>query len=281
MKLLRVGKVGAERPALLDPYGQLRDLSRVVADIDGAALLPDSLLRLAQLDTAALPAIPGAPRIGPCVANIGKIICVGLNYRDHAAEANMKLPDEPILFLKATSAIVGPDDDVEIPRGSEKTDWEVELGIVIGKRGKYITRERALEHVAGYCVVNDVSERSYQLERGGQWDKGKGCDTFAPIGPWLVTAEEIGDPQNLDLWLEVDNQRVQNGNTRDMVFGVTHLIAYISQFMSLRSGDVIATGTPAGVGMGLKPPQFLRAGQCVRVGIEGLGVQTQRTVAAG
>lgn len=280
MKLLRVGKVGEERPALLDPYGQLRDLSPVVADIDGATLLPDSLLRLAQLDTAALPAIPGAPRIGPCVANIGKIICVGLNYRDHAAEANMKLPDEPILFLKATSAIVGPDDDVEIPRGSEKTDWEVELGIVIGKPGKYVTRERALEHVAGYCVVNDVSERSYQLERGGQWDKGKGCDTFAPIGPWLVTAEEIGDPQNLDLWLEVDNQRVQNGNTRDMVFGVTHLIAYISQFMSLRSGDVIATGTPAGVGMGLKPPQFLGIGQCVRVGVQRLGVQTQRMVAA-
>jgi 2-keto-4-pentenoate hydratase/2-oxohepta-3-ene-1,7-dioic acid hydratase in catechol pathway len=280
MKLLRVGKAGEEQPALLDPYGQLRDLSRVVADIDGATLLPDSLLRLGQLDTAALPAILGAPRVGPCVANVGKIICVGLNYRDHAAEANMKLPVEPILFLKATSAIVGPDDDVEIPRGSEKTDWEVELGIVIGKPGKYITRERALEHVAGYCVVNDVSERSYQLERGGQWDKGKGCDTFAPIGPWLVTAEEIGDPQNLDLWLEVDNRRVQNGNTRDMVFGVTHLVAYISQFMTLRSGDVIATGTPAGVGMGLKPPQFLRTGQCVRLGVQGLGVQTQRTVAA-
>jgi 2-keto-4-pentenoate hydratase/2-oxohepta-3-ene-1,7-dioic acid hydratase in catechol pathway len=280
MKLLRVGKMGEERPALLDPSGQLRDLSQVVVDIDGETVLPDSLRTLAELDMAALPAIPGAPRVGPCVANIGKIICVGLNYRDHAAEANMKLPTEPILFLKATSAIVGPDDDVEIPRGSEKTDWEVELGVIIGQPGKYITRERALDHVAGYCVVNDVSERSYQLERGGQWDKGKGCDTFAPIGPWLVTPDEIGDPQDLDLWLEVDDRRVQNGTTRDMVFGVAYLISYISQFMSLQSGDMIATGTPAGVGMGLKPPQFLRAGQRVRVGVAGLGVQTQHVIAA-
>jgi len=280
MKLLRVGEVGKERPALMDPSGQLRDLSQAVADIDGETLLPDSLRTLAELDTAALPAISGTPRVGPCVAKVGKIICVGLNYRDHAAEANMKLPTEPILFLKATSSIVGPADDVEIPRGSEKTDWEVELGVVIGKPAKYITREQALEHVAGYCVVNDVSERSYQLERGGQWDKGKGCDTFAPIGPWLVTADEVGDPQNLDLWLEVDDRRVQDGNTRNMVFGVAYLISYISQFMSLQSGDVIATGTPAGVGMGLKPPQFLRAGQRVRVGVAGLGVQTQHTVAA-
>jgi 2-keto-4-pentenoate hydratase/2-oxohepta-3-ene-1,7-dioic acid hydratase in catechol pathway len=280
MKLLRVGKMGEERPALLDPSGQLRDLSQVVVDIDGETVLPDSLRTLAELDMAALPAIPGAPRVGPCVANIGKIICVGLNYRDHAAEANMKLPTEPILFLKATSAIVGPDDDVEIPRGSEKTDWEVELGVIIGQPGKYITRERALDHVAGYCVVNDVSERSYQLERGGQWDKGKGCDTFAPIGPWLVTPDEIGDPQDLDLWLEVDDRRVQNGTTRDMVFGVAYLISYISQFMSLQSGDMIATGTPAGVGMGLKPPQFFRAGQRVRVGVAGLGVQTQHVIAA-
>jgi len=280
MKLLRVGEVGEERPALLDPCGQLRDLAQVVADIGGATLRPDSLRRLAQLDTAALPVVSGAPRVGPCVANVGKIICVGLNYRDHAAEANLKPPVEPILFLKATSAIVGPDDDVEIPRDAQKTDWEVELGIVIGKPGKYITHERALEHVAGYCVVNDLSERSYQLERGGQWDKGKGCDTFAPLGPWLVTADEVGDPQELAMWLEVDDRRVQDGNTRNMIFGVAHLVAYISQFMSLQSGDVIATGTPAGVGMGLQPPRFLRAGQCVRAGVQGLGVQTQRTVAA-
>jgi 2-keto-4-pentenoate hydratase/2-oxohepta-3-ene-1,7-dioic acid hydratase in catechol pathway len=279
MKLLRVGDIGNERPALLDSAGQLRDLSQVVADIGGATLLPDSLRAIAGLDTAALPAIAGTPRVGPCVANVGKIVCVGLNYHDHAAEANMKLPTEPILFLKATSAIIGPDDDVEIPRGAEKTDWEVELGIVIGRPGKYIPQEGAFEHVAGYCVVNDISERSYQIERGGQWDKGKGCDTFAPIGPWLVTTEEIRDPQNLDLWLEVAERRVQGGNTRDMVFGVASLICYISQFMSLQTGDVIATGTPAGVGMGRKPPQYLRAGQRMRAGIEGLGVQTQHLVA--
>jgi 2-keto-4-pentenoate hydratase/2-oxohepta-3-ene-1,7-dioic acid hydratase in catechol pathway len=280
MKLLRVGEVGRERPALLDHTGQLRDLSEVVSDVGGTTLLPETMGRLAGLDTSGLPPIQSSPRIGACVANIGKIICVGLNYRDHAAEANMALPLEPILFLKAASAVVGPDDAVEIPRGSEKTDWEVELGVVIGKPGRYIAPERAMEHVAGYCVVNDISERSYQLERGGQWDKGKSCDTFAPLGPWLVTADELGDPQNLDLWLEVDGRRVQNGNTRDMVFGVAHLIAYISQFMSLQSGDVIATGTPAGVGLGRKPSQYLRAGQRMRVGIAGLGIQTQHMIAA-
>jgi 2-keto-4-pentenoate hydratase/2-oxohepta-3-ene-1,7-dioic acid hydratase in catechol pathway len=278
MKLLRIGEPGRERPALLDDTGQLRDLSAVIADVAGVALLPASLAKLAQLDTSALPAIAGTPRIGPCVGGIGKIICVGLNYSDHAAEAKMAVPREPILFLKPTSSIIGPDDDVEIPLGAEKTDWEVELGVVIGKPGKYLSLDRALDHVAGYCIVNDISERAYQLERGGQWDKGKGCDTFAPIGPWLVTKDEVPDPQGLDLWLDVDDQRCQNGNTRTMIFDVTHLVSYISQFMSLRSGDVIATGTPPGVGMGQRPPRFLQHGQTMRVGITGLGIQTQRTV---
>ena len=281
MKLLRAGEAGKERPALLDGEGQLRDLSDIVTDIGRDALLPASLARLASLDAAKLPKIAGSPRIGPCVANVGKIVCVGLNYRDHAAEANMPIPAEPILFLKPTSAIIGPDDDVEIPLGAEKVDWEVELGIVIGKPGKYVPLERAFDHVAGYCVVNDVSERAYQLERsGGQWDKGKGCDTFAPIGPWLVTQDEVPDPQSLDLWLEVDGQRFQNGNTRTMIFGVKHLVSYISQFMSLHSGDVIATGTPPGVGMGRRPPQFLKRGQSMRLGIAGLGIQTQHAVQA-
>jgi 2-keto-4-pentenoate hydratase/2-oxohepta-3-ene-1,7-dioic acid hydratase in catechol pathway len=280
MKLLRIGEAGKERPALLDTAGQLRDLSQRVAEIGDDALLPQNLDKLRALDTSKLPLIEGSPRVGACVGGVGKIVCVGLNYRDHAAEANMAIPAEPILFLKPTSAIIGPDDDVEIPLGSAKTDWEVELGVVIGKPGKYVPPERALDHVAGYCVLNDISERSYQLERGGQWDKGKGCDTFAPIGPWLVTPEEIPDPQALDLWLEVDGSRVQNGNTRTMIFGVTHLVSYISHFFSLRPGDVIATGTPAGVGMGRRPPQFLKLGQSMRLGISGLGVQTQRLVAA-
>jgi ureidoglycolate lyase/2,4-diketo-3-deoxy-L-fuconate hydrolase len=280
MKLLRIGDRGRERPAALDAEGQLRDLSAHCDEVGGAALLPESLARLRGIDVARLPAIGGSPRIGACVGGVGKIICVGLNYSDHAAESNMAIPSEPILFLKPTSALNGPNDDVEIPLNAQKTDWEVELGIVIGKPGKYIAGSAALDHVAGYCVVNDVSERAYQLERGGQWDKGKGCDTFAPLGPWLVTADEVPDPQALDLWLEVDGERVQNGNTRTMIFPVPHLVSYISQFMSLRSGDVIATGTPPGVGLGFKPPRFLQAGQTMRVGIAGLGEQRQRTVPA-
>jgi 2-keto-4-pentenoate hydratase/2-oxohepta-3-ene-1,7-dioic acid hydratase in catechol pathway len=280
MKLLRIGEIGKERPALLDGDGHLRDLSGIVTDIGGDTLLPGNLQKIRAAGTANLPLIAGSPRIGACVGNVGKIVCVGLNYRDHAAEANMPVPSEPILFLKPTSAIIGPDDDVEIPPGSEKTDWEVELGVVIGKPGKYVELEGALDHVAGYCVVNDVSERAYQLERGGQWDKGKGCDTFAPIGPWLVTREEIPDPQALDLWLDIDGHRFQSGNTRTMIFGVAHLVAYISRFMSLRSGDVIATGTPPGVGMGRRPPQFLKSGQRMRLGVEGLGIQTQLAVSA-
>ena len=244
------------------------------------ALLPDSLEHIASLDRDDLPLVEGNPRIGPCVGNVGKIIGVGLNYADHAAEANMPVPSEPPLFLKPSSAIVGPNDDVEIPLGSEKTDWEVELGVVIGEPAKYVSRERAMRHVAGYCIVNDVSERAYQLERGGQWDKGKSHDTFAPLGPWLVSPSEIPDPQNLDLWLEVDGHRFQNGNTRTMIFGVAHLISYISQFMTLQSGDVISTGTPPGVGLGQKPPKYLKSGQTMRLGITGLGVQQQRTVLA-
>lgn len=279
MKLVRIGETGKERPALLED-GRLRDLGGLISDVGGDALMPETLSKLLALDPRTLPLIDGSPRIGPCVGSVGKVVCVGLNYRDHAVEANMPIPSEPILFLKPTSSIVGPNDDVEIPPGAEKTDWEVELGVVIGKPGKYVSLERALDHVAGYCVVNDVSERSYQLERGGQWDKGKGCDTFAPIGPWLVTRDEVPDPQALDLWLEVDDERVQAGNTRTMIFDVAHLVSYISRFMSLRSGDVIATGTPPGVGMGHKPPRFLKVGQTVRLGISGLGIQTQRMVSA-
>src|ERR1700674_743513 len=279
MKLVRIGETGKERPALLED-GRLRDLGGLISDVGGDALMPETLSKLLALDPRTLPLIGGSPRIGPCVGSVGKVVCVGLNYRDHAVEANMPIPSEPILFLKPTSSIVGPNDDVEIPPGAEKTDWEVELGVVIGKPAKYVSLERALDHVAGYCVVNDVSERSYQLERGGQWDKGKGCDTFAPIGPWLVTRDEVPDPQALDLWLEVDGHRCQSGNTRTMIFGVAHLVSYISHFMSLRSGDVIATGTPPGVGMGRRPPQYLKPGQNMRVGIAGLGVQTQRTVSA-
>ncbi|TCO80788.1 ureidoglycolate lyase [Plasticicumulans lactativorans] len=280
MKLLRYGPAGQEKPGLLDAGGALRDLSGVVDDIAGAVLLPEGLARLQALDPATLPVVAGNPRLGPCVGRVGKMICVGLNYSDHAIESGMAIPTEPVLFMKATSAICGPDDDVEIPRGGAKTDWEVELGVVIGKPAKYVSRERALEHVAGYCIVNDVSERAFQLERGGQWDKGKGCDTFGPLGPWLVSADEVTDPQALDLWLEVDGHRYQNGSTRTMIFDVATLVAYISQFMSLQPGDVISTGTPPGVGFGQKPPVYLRPGQTMRLGIQGLGVQTQRTVAA-
>ncbi len=280
MKLLRYGDAGQEKPGLLDTEGRLRDLSRHIDDIRGAVLLPDSLARLRALDASLLPEVAGAPRIGPCVGQVGKLVGVGLNYRDHALESGMAIPAEPVLFFKATSAICGPGDDVEIPLDAEKTDWEVELGVVIGKPAKYVNPEQALDHVAGYCVVNDISERAFQLERGGQWDKGKGCDTFAPIGPWLVTTDEVADPQSLDLWLEVDGRPRQNGNTRNMIFGVAQLVSYISRFMSLQPGDIITTGTPAGVGLGRKPPLYLRTGQTMRLGVSGLGEQALRTVAA-
>jgi len=280
MKLLRYGPVGREKPGLLDVRGRVRDLSRHINDVAGAILLPPSIDALRELDPNTLPEVKEATRLGACVGNVGKIIGVGLNYRDHAAESGMPIPSEPPLFLKPSSAIVGPNDEVQIPLGSEKTDWEVELGVVIGKPGKYLKIEQALDHVVGYCVCNDVSERAYQLERGGQWDKGKSCDTFAPLGPWLVTADEIADPQALDLWLEVDGHQYQSGNTRTMIFGVAYLIAYISQFMSLRPGDIISTGTPPGVGLGQKPPKYLRPGQTMRLGITNLGIQEQRTVSA-
>ncbi|MFQ8433231.1 fumarylacetoacetate hydrolase family protein [Amaricoccus sp. W119] len=280
MKLVRYGEKGSERPALLDTEGRLRDLSDMVADIAGETLLPENLARLKAVDPGTLPLVEGDPRIGACVGSVGKLVCVGLNYSDHAIESGLAIPTEPVLFMKATSSICGPNDDVEIPRGSEKTDWEVELGIVIGKPAKYVSEADALSHVAGYCVVNDVSERAYQIERGGQWDKGKGCDTFGPLGPWLVTADEVPDPQDLDMWLEVDGHRFQNGGTRTMIFGVAHVVSYISQFMSLQPGDVIATGTPPGVGLGQKPPLYLKAGQTMRLGISGLGEQQQTTVQA-
>jgi 2,4-diketo-3-deoxy-L-fuconate hydrolase len=284
MKLLRYGPKGREKPGLLDAQGRVRDLSAIVPDIAGSAITAEGLAKLCALDPAALPLVDGTPqqglRLGPCVGQVGKFICIGLNYADHAAESGMAVPAEPVVFGKWTSAICGPDDEVEIPRGSSRTDWEVELGVVIGTGGRYIDEADAMKHVAGYCVVNDVSEREYQLERGGQWDKGKGCDTFGPIGPWLVTADEVPDPQNLDLWLEVDGHRYQNGNTRTMVFGVAHLVSYLSRFMSLQPGDVISTGTPPGVGLGQKPPKYLVAGQTMRLGIQGLGEQRQRTVQA-
>ncbi len=260
----------------------MRDLSAVIADVAGDALLPDQLAKLRALDLNSLPLVHGAPqqdlRLGPCVSRTGKLICIGLNYSDHAAEAGMQVPPEPVVFNKWTSAICGPDDAVQIPRGSTKTDWEVELGVVIGLGGRYIAEADAMSHVAGYCVVNDVSEREYQLERSGTWDKGKGCDTFGPIGPWLVTADEIPDPQALHMWLEVDGKPYQNGTTATMVYQVPFLISYLSRFMSLQSGDVISTGTPPGVGMGQKPPVYLRAGQTMHLGIDGLGTQTQMLV---
>ncbi|HVW50012.1 MAG TPA: fumarylacetoacetate hydrolase family protein [Trinickia sp.] len=281
MKLVRFGRPGEERPGLMDPQGRIRDLSGHVPDIVSDALTPAGLRRLEAIDPESLPFAPADVRLGPCVGRVGKMICVGLNYSDHAAESNMPVPTEPVLFMKATSAIIGPNDDVEIPPGARKVDWEVELGVVIGREARYVSREHALEYVGGYCVVNDVSERAYQLERGGQWDKGKGCDTFGPLGPWLVTRDEVPDPQALDMWLEVDGKRFQNGNTKTMIFDVATLVSYISQFMSLQPGDVISTGTPPGVGMGQKPePVYLRAGQTMRLGISGLGEQRQRTVDA-
>jgi 2-keto-4-pentenoate hydratase/2-oxohepta-3-ene-1,7-dioic acid hydratase in catechol pathway len=281
MKLLRYGEPGQERPGLLDSDGRIRDLTDLIGDLSGTALSPESIAHLQSQDINSLPLVEGNPRLGPCVGKIGKFICIGLNYADHAAETGAEIPKEPIIFNKWTSAIVGPNDNVEIPRNSKKTDWEVELGVVIGKGGRYIDEADALEHVAGYCVINDVSEREFQIERGGTWDKGKGCDTFGPIGPWLVTRDEIADPHQLNLWLEVDGKRYQNGNTRTMIFQIPKLVSYLSQFMSLQPGDVISTGTPPGVGLGIKPePVFLRAGQTMRLGIEGLGEQQQLTVDA-
>ena len=279
MKLLRYGPKGQEKPGLLDGEGKIRSLAGVVEDIAGPVLGPAGLARLREVEIAGLPVVEGTPRLGPCVGGIGKFVCIGLNYADHAAESGLKVPSEPVVFMKATSAVVGPDDPVEIPRGSEKTDWEVELGVVIGSPAKYITEAQALDHVAGYCVVNDVSERAFQAERSGQWTKGKSHDTFGPIGPWLVTRDEVADPQSLAMWLEVDGHRYQDGSTRTMVYQVPFLISYLSQFFSLQPGDVISTGTPPGVGMGQKPPVYLRPGQMIRLGIEGLGVQTQTTVA--
>jgi ureidoglycolate lyase/2,4-diketo-3-deoxy-L-fuconate hydrolase len=284
MKLLRYGPPGQERPGLLDAEGRVRDLSAVVDDIAGDVITPAGLARLQAIDPGTLPLVDGTPqqdlRVGPCVGRVGKFICIGLNYADHAAESGLPVPTEPVVFAKWTSAICGPDDNVQIPRGSVKTDWEVELGVVIGEGGRYIEEADAMKHVAGYCVVNDVSEREWQLERGTQWDKGKGCDTFGPIGPWLVTADEVADPQQLDLWLEIDGHRYQNGNTRTMVFGVAQIVSYLSRFMSLQPGDIISTGTPPGVGLGQKPPVYLKPGQTMRLGIQGLGVQTQKTVDA-
>jgi 2-keto-4-pentenoate hydratase/2-oxohepta-3-ene-1,7-dioic acid hydratase in catechol pathway len=279
MKLLRYGEPGAEKPGLLDAEGGIRDLSAHVTDIGGAALDPVALAELAKLDPQTLPAVSGSPRIGPCVANVGKFICIGLNYADHAAESGLAVPSEPVVFMKASSAIVGPDDDVLIPRGSEKTDWEVELGIVIGRKAKYVSEAEALDYVAGYCVAHDVSERAFQNERQGQWTKGKSCDTFGPIGPWMVTKDEIADPQQLGMWLKVNGETMQNGSTRTMVYQVAYLVSYLSQFMSLMPGDIISTGTPPGVGMGMKPQRFLRAGDVIELGIEGLGTQKQNVKA--
>jgi 2-keto-4-pentenoate hydratase/2-oxohepta-3-ene-1,7-dioic acid hydratase in catechol pathway len=279
MKLLRYGPAGREKPGLLDAAGAIRDLSGVLPHVTSEHLGDAALARLAALDPATLPRVPGAPRLGVPYLGISKIVAIGLNYADHAAEANAPLPREPIVFMKATTSINGPNDDVMLPRGSLKTDWEVELGVVIGTRARCIDEADALRHVAGYCVVNDISERSFQLERSGQWDKGKGCDTFGPIGPLLVTRDEVPDPQALDLWLDVNGEPMQRGSTRAMVFGVAHLVAYVSQFMTLLPGDVIATGTPPGVGLGRKPPRYLAAGDEMRLGITGLGEQRQRVVA--
>ncbi|MBU2193491.1 MAG: fumarylacetoacetate hydrolase family protein [Alphaproteobacteria bacterium] len=275
MKLLRYGEPGRERPGMIDADGNIRDLSGHVADIAGADISPESSKKLASVDARSLPLVEGNPRLGPCVAGTGKFICIGLNYSDHAAETGATVPSEPIIFMKATSAIVGPNDDVLIPRGSEKTDWEVELAIVIGKPAKYVSESEALDYVAGYCVAHDVSERAFQAERQGQWTKGKSCDTFGPTGPWLVTKDEVADPQNLKMWLTVNGKTMQDGSTKTMVYGVAHLVSYLSQFMSLLPGDIISTDTPPGVGLGMKPPMFLKDGDVVELGIEGLGTQKQ------
>jgi 2,4-didehydro-3-deoxy-L-rhamnonate hydrolase len=278
MKLVRYGPVGREKPGLMDAQGRLRDLSSVVPDLGPAQLAPRALARLRKVDPDRLPLVRGKPRLGCPVAQIGKFVAIGLNYADHAAEAGLPLPKEPIVFLKATSCIQGPNDAVMLPKGSVKTDWEVELGVVIGSTARHVSRKEALAHVAGYTVVNDVSEREYQLERGPQWDKGKGCDTFGPIGPWLVTADEVPHVQRLGLWLDLNGQRVQSGNTRTMVFGVAELVSYVSRFMTLLPGDVLTTGTPPGVGMGMKPPRYLRAGDVMTLGIDGLGEQRQQVL---
>jgi 2-keto-4-pentenoate hydratase/2-oxohepta-3-ene-1,7-dioic acid hydratase in catechol pathway len=279
MKLVRFGKSGKEKPGLIDSEGKIRDLSEVIPDLSGAALSPRSLNKIRKIKPETLPKVRGEPRLGPCVADVRNFIAVGLNYADHAAETGAAIPKEPILFNKATSCIVGPNDDVTIPKGSKKTDWEVELAIVIGSYASYVSEDDAMSFVAGYCVCDDVSEREFQAERGGQWMKGKGCPTFGPLGPWLVTPDEIPDVQNLGMWLDVNGERMQNGSTATMIFGVKHLVSYISQFMLLEPGDVITTGTPPGVGLGMKPPRFLKAGDVVSLGIDGLGRQEQRFVA--
>ena len=275
MKLLRYGESGHEKPGILDANDNIRDLSGVISDVGGETLLPESIEKLRAIKLADLPKVSGAPRIGPCVTGVGKFICIGLNYSDHAAESGMAVPSEPVIFMKATSSICGPNDSVLIPVGGQKTDWEVELGVVIGKPGKNVEKANALSHVAGYCAVNDLSERAFQLEGTGQWVKGKSADTFGPIGPWLVTPDEVPDPQNLEMWLEVDGHRYQNGSTRTMVFGVAHLLSYVSRFMSLKTGDIISTGTPPGVGLGQKPPVYLRPGNRLQLSIAGLGQQNQ------
>jgi ureidoglycolate lyase len=280
MKLVRFGAAGAEKPGLLDGNGRVRDLSGIVDDIAGDSLGNAGLARIGEVAVDDLPLVEAGVRIGPCVGSVGKFLCIGLNYADHAAESGMELPEEPVIFAKATSAIIGPDDDVEIPRGSVKTDWEVELGVVIGKAAKYVDEAHAMEHVAGYCLVNDLSERDFQLHRSGQWVKGKSADTFGPIGPWLVTRDEIDDPQDLAMYLEVNGHRYQDGSTRTMHFGVAQVVAHLSQFMSLQPGDIISTGTPPGVGMGQKPETYLKPGDRIELGIDGLGVQRQRVVAA-
>ena len=278
MKLLRVGPLGQEKPAILDKDGLYRDLSNHIADLSADNLSDEAFGRIAELDVETLPILDANQRVGACVGQVGKFICIGLNYADHAAESGLDVPSEPVIFMKATSTVVGPNDTVEIPRGSEKTDWEVELGVVIGKPAKYVDESEALEYVAGYCVVNDLSEREFQIERQGQWVKGKSADTFGPIGPYLVTREEIADPQNLSMFLDVNGHRYQNGNTKTMVYGVAHLVSYVSQFMSLQPGDIISTGTPPGVGLGQNPPVYLKAGDTMELGIDGLGVQTQKVV---
>ena len=280
MKLLRYGEIGKEKPGILDQEGKIRDLSNHISDINGDNISDEGLNKISSIDISSLPIIPENTRLGSCVGNIGKFLCIGLNYSDHAAETGMPVPSEPILFSKATSAVVGPNDNVEIPRNSNETDWEVELGIIIGKKAKYINEENAEEYIAGYCVVNDVSEREFQLKKEGQWTKGKSCDTFGPTGPYLVTKDEISDVQNLKMYLDVNDKRMQDGSTKTMIFSAKYIVYYLSQFMSLNPGDVIATGTPPGVGGGMKPPVFLKAGDTMKLGIEGLGEQTQKTIQA-